>query len=68
MDARLVPALTAYGRIIKAHGWAAGEPFIERTARRIPEFRRWAHALGIMLRAEELLDGDEPWRRLPQAD
>ncbi len=53
----LIQALAEYGQTIRKNGWAAGEPVIERHERKIPEFRRWAHALGIMLRAEELLAG-----------
>lgn len=53
----LVQALTEYGQAIRKDGWAAGEPIIEQHERKIPEFRRWAYALGIMLRAEELLAG-----------
>lgn len=51
----LIQALAEYGQAIKRDGWAAGEPIIERHERKIPEFRRWAHALGIMLRVKELL-------------
>lgn len=53
----LVQALAEYGRAIKKDGWKAGEPIIDRHERKILEFRRWAYALGIMLRAEELLAG-----------
>jgi len=50
-------ALVVYGRTIKADGWAAGEPLIERGVRMWGQvFKQWAHALGIMLRAEELLE------------
>lgn len=51
MKARLVE----YGRRIKVEGWNAGEPMILEAEKQWPDFRRWAHALGIMLRAEELL-------------
>lgn len=59
MDDReeLIRALAEYGRTIQGDGWKAGEPVIDRYANVIPEFRRWAHALGIALRAEELLAG-----------
>ena len=53
----LVEALAEYGWTIQRDGWRAGEPVIERYERKIPEFRRWAHALGIMLRTKELLAG-----------
>jgi hypothetical protein len=53
----LVRAMAEYGRKIEADGWAAGELVIQKYESRIPHFRRWAYALGIMLRAEELLAG-----------
>jgi hypothetical protein len=49
-------ALAEYGNEIRANGFAAGEPIIQKHQRKIRDFRRWAHAFGIMLRAEELLD------------
>jgi hypothetical protein len=52
----LKDALADYGRTIRAKGWQAGEPLIRKHERRFVDFRKWAHALGIMLRAEELLD------------
>jgi hypothetical protein len=57
MKDELIRALTEYGKIIKRDGWKAGEPIIDRCERTIPDFRRWAHALSIMLRAKELLAG-----------
>ena len=53
----LLRALAEYGRTIQEDGWRAGELMIERYAREIPDFKRWAYARGIMLRAEELLAG-----------
>lgn len=50
-------ALVEYGRTIQGDGWRAGEEIIEKYELEIPEFRRWAYALGIVLRAEELLAG-----------
>lgn len=52
---KLIQALAEYGQTIRKDGWTAGEPIIERHERKIPEFRRWAYALGIVLRVEELL-------------
>jgi hypothetical protein len=52
-----IQALTEYGWTIRRDGWRAGETIIERYELEIPEFRRWAYALGIVLRAEELLAG-----------
>ena len=53
----LILAVSEYGKAIQENGWMAGEATIERYERRIPDFRKWAYALGIMLRAEELLAG-----------
>ena len=53
----LTLAVSEYGKAIQENGWMAGEVVIERYERRIPDFRKWAYALGIMLRAEELLAG-----------
>ena len=55
MDPEMDRALIEYGRTIKAQGWEAGEPLILQGAQQWPEFRQWAHALGIMLRAKEIL-------------
>lgn len=55
MDDQMKAALSEYGRTIKGHGWDSGEPLIARGEARWPEFRKWAYALGVMLRAEELL-------------
>ncbi len=56
MDQEMDRALIQYGTTIKAQGWAAGEPLILQGMRQWPEFRQWAHALGIMLRAKEILE------------
>lgn len=53
----LVHAIAEYGRTIQKDGWQAGEAVILRYEPGISDFRRWAYALGIMLRAEELLAG-----------
>ncbi len=55
----LIKALRHYGKTIKTHGWRVGEPLIKKYSRKFPEFKRWAYALGIMLRADELLDEDK---------
>jgi hypothetical protein len=59
MDDReeLLRAVVEYGRTIQRDGWKAGEAVILKYEPGIPDFRRWAYALGIMLRAEELLAG-----------
>lgn len=49
-------ALACYGRTIKKSGWQAGEPLIEKESRRFKDFRKWATALGIILRAQEILE------------
>jgi hypothetical protein len=55
MDQAMLDALVEYGCTIKAQGWEAGEPLIEAGEARFKDFRRWAYALGIVLRTEELL-------------
>jgi hypothetical protein len=54
---KLIRGITEYGRTIQVDGWQAGEAVIRKYESRIPDFRRWAYALGILLRAEELLAG-----------
>lgn len=49
-------ALVEYGRTIRQSGWKAGEPLIRKNSKRWKDFGKWAMALGIMLRAEELLE------------
>ncbi len=56
MEKILTKALARYGRTIKKKGWQAGEPIIEKESRRFRDFRKWATALGIMLRAQEILE------------
>ena len=53
----LILAVSEYGKEIQENRWMAGELVIQRYEHRIPDFRSWAYALGIMLRAEELLAG-----------
>lgn len=57
MKEAMKKALARYGRAIRREGWMAGEPLIKKYERRFPEFQKWAYALGIMLRAKEILDG-----------
>jgi hypothetical protein len=49
-------ALAEYGRVIKADGWKAGEKLITEYEKKFTDFRKWAYALGISLRAKEILD------------
>lgn len=58
MEEAMKGALVEYGRKIRSEGWEAGEPLIEKHSSRFRDFRKWAHALGIMLRAQELLEED----------
>lgn len=60
MDAAFHQALKEYGRIIKASGWRAGEPFIEKNERKFKDFRKWARALAVILRTIELLKAGYP--------
>lgn len=55
MNQEMKKALVDYARAIQDHGWEAGEHLIFRNERRFPGFRRWAYALIIVLRVEELL-------------
>lgn len=54
MSNEMRKALAHYGAEIKHKGWKAGEPLIEKYENRFPGFRKWAYALGIMLRAREI--------------
>lgn len=56
MKEGFVQALAEYGRTIKEHGWKEGEPIIEAWEKEFPDFRRWAGALAIMLRTQEILE------------
>lgn len=56
MDRATKAALVEYGRVIKKSGWKAGEPLIKKYEKLHPDFKKWAHAIGIFLRAEELVD------------
>lgn len=53
----LLEVLVEYGKTIRKDGWKAGERLIERYELGIPDFRRWAYALGIVLRTKEILAG-----------
>lgn len=55
MKSSMKEALLEYGRRIQKDGWKSGEIIIQRNEGRFRDFRRWAYALGIMLRADELL-------------
>jgi len=53
---RLAKALAIYGATIKERGWEAGEPMIARFAEEFMDFREMAWAVGMVLRAEEILE------------
>lgn len=55
MDAKLREALAHYGEIIRKNGWHAGEKLIKKYEKDLTDFRKWAYALGITLRANEVL-------------
>ena len=57
MDQEMKDALAWYGRELRANGRQAAEPLIAAGELRFTDFRRWATALAILLRAEEFLDG-----------
>jgi phage terminase small subunit len=56
MEEGMLEALREYGGTIKRKGWKAGEPLIQRYSEKWKNFKKWARALGIMLRAKELLE------------
>lgn len=56
MTDEMMKALVEYGRTIRECGWKEGEPLIDAGEKEFTDFRRWATALGIMLRAQEILD------------
>jgi hypothetical protein len=57
VDEEMKRELIEYGRRIQIEGWQIMEPMIWKAEKRWPDFRRWAYALGIVLRAEEILNG-----------
>lgn len=60
MSKALKATLKEYGRTIKREGWKAGESLIKDGVKKFgPKFKKWAYALGIMLRAIELLSNDK---------
>ena len=50
----LVSVLAEYGSAVKVGGWQAGEPIIEAN-KNIPDIEKWAMAMRLMIRADELL-------------
>lgn len=56
MDDGMRTALIEYGRTIGRNGFQAGEPIIRKYSAKYRDFEKWAAALGIMLRARELLE------------
>jgi len=57
MTTAMKQALTEYGQTAKKNGWKSAEPLIEAGKKKFgKDFQKWAHALGIMLRAQELLN------------
>jgi hypothetical protein len=57
MDEEMKSELVEYGRSLSKNGWQIAEPMIWKAEKRWPDFTRWAYALGILLRAEEILNG-----------
>lgn len=56
MNKRMRAALLEYAEVILAQGWEAGEALIEKYAEQYSDFRKWANAVALMLRAEERLN------------
>jgi hypothetical protein len=59
MNDEMMKALVEYGRTIRERGWKEGEPLIDAGEKKFQDFRRWATALGIMLRTGEILKETE---------
>lgn len=55
VSAAMKKELVKYGRRIKRDGWRAGERIIAQAQKRLPDFAKWAKAIRIMMRTEELL-------------
>lgn len=55
MNDDLKQALTEYILTVKACGWEAGEELIAVHEEAVPDFRRWAYALAIVVRVNEIL-------------
>jgi hypothetical protein len=55
MDERMKAALNEYGDTILAHGWKAGEALIAKYSEQYADFPKWAKAMAILLRVEEVL-------------
>lgn len=56
MDEAMMKALLEYGLTIQQKGWKAGEPLITKYEKQFKGFQHWAHALGVTLRAYEIID------------
>ena len=56
MDREFFNALKDYAKTIKNQGWKAGESLIEKYKKRFPDFDKWATAMTIMLRLNEMLE------------
>lgn len=53
-------ALKNYAKTIKNEGWKAGESLIKKGIKEFgADFKKWAYAIGVALRAKELLDEDK---------
>ena len=55
MNKLMKKALVKYGRTIREHGWKEGEALVDAGEKKFKDFRKWAKALGIVLRAKELI-------------
>lgn len=57
MNPKMKAALKSYAQTIKQKGWKAGEKLIEDGVKNFgKEFKQWARAIGVYLRAKELLE------------
>ncbi len=55
METKMRSALVEYAQTLKKRGWEAADKLIPKYQKLFPDFRKWAYALGIMLRAGEIL-------------
>ena len=56
MNKAMIAALAEYGKAVLAKGWKAGEPIIRKHLEAFPDFDKFAMAMRLMMRADELLD------------
>lgn len=66
MSKELENALKEYAVCIKKNGWKAGEPIIEKYKNKYKDFEKWALAIRLMLRADEILKEERQRDKKPK--